>query len=234
MIQLAAIVFLAAALQTVAGFGFALLVMPVLILLLGIKTAAPLVALVGFSLYLVNLLRYRRGLVWRETLQLLLPALLGVLVGVQALRALDETVIKRILGVTLIAYAMFSLFQPALPPLRSTIWAYPVGFLAGCLGGAFNTPGPPVIVYGNARAWPRDQFRSTLQVVFLASSATVILAHAAAGNITADVLRLAAVALPALAAGILLGALLDRRLSHDRFRIIVLGLILATGVLLLV
>lgn len=234
MIQLAAIVFLAAALQTVAGFGFALLVMPLLTLLLGIKTAAPLVALVGFSLYLVNLLRYRRGLVWRETLQLLLPALLGVLVGVQALRALDETVIKRILGVTLIAYAMFSLFQPALPPLRSTIWVYPVGFLAGCLGGAFNTPGPPIVVYGNARVWQRDQFRSTLQVVFLASSATVILAHAAAGNITADVLRLAAVALPALAAGILLGALLDRRLSHERFRIIVLGLILATGVLLLI
>ena len=217
-----------------AGFGFALLVMPLLTLLLGIKTAAPLVALVGFSLYLVNLLRYRRGLVWRETLQLLLPALLGVLVGVQALRALDETVIKRILGVTLIAYAMFSLFQPALPPLRSTIWVYPVGFLAGCLGGAFNTPGPPIVVYGNARVWQRDQFRSTLQVVFLASSATVILAHAAAGNITADVLRLAAVALPALAAGILLGALLDRRLSHERFRIIVLGLILATGVLLLI
>ncbi len=57
---------------------------------------------------------------------------------------------------------------------------------------------------------------------------------AAAGNITADVLRLAAIALPALAAGILLGALLDRRLSHERFRIVVLGLILATGVLLLI
>jgi len=172
--------------------------------------------------------------VWRETLQLLLPALLGVLVGVQALRTLDEAIIKGVLGVMLIAYALFALLKPALPPLRSTTWAYPVGFLAGCLGGAFNTPGPPIVVYGNARAWPRDQFRSTLQVVFLASSATVILAHAVAGNITADVLRLAAVALPALAAGILLGALLDQHLSHDRFRVVVLGLILATGVLLLV
>ncbi len=86
----ALVVFFAAALQTLAGFGFALLVMPLLTLLLGIKTAAPLVALVGFSLYLINLLRYRRGLVWRETLQLLLPALLGVLVGVQLLRTFDE------------------------------------------------------------------------------------------------------------------------------------------------
>ena len=230
---LAVIVLLAAALQTVAGFGFALLVMPVLTLLLGIKTAAPLVAVVGFVLYAVNLLRYRRGLVWRETLQLLLPALAGVLVGVLALRTLDENLIKGVLGVVLVAYALFALLKPALPPLHSTVWAYPVGFLAGCLGGAFNTPGPPVIVYGNARAWPRDQFRSTLQVVFLASSATVIAAHMVTGSYTPEVARLVLVALPALAAGILLGAALDRRLNQDRFRVIVLGLILATGVLLL-
>lgn len=232
--EVALIVFFAAALQTLAGFGFALLVMPLLTLLLGIKMAAPLVALVGFFLYLINLLRYRRGLVWRETLQLLLPALLGVLVGVYALRILDEGLIKGVLGIVLVAYALFALLKPALPPLKSTIWAYPVGFLAGCLGGAFNTPGPPVIVYGNARVWPRDQFRSTLQVIFLASSATVILAHAAAGSITAEVARMAATALPALATGILLGAFIDRRTSHERFRTAVLALILATGVLMLV
>ena len=81
---------------------------------------------------------------------------------------------------------------------------------------------------------PRDQFRSTLQVIFLASSATVILAHAAAGNITAEVARMAAIALPALATGILLGAFIDRRMSHERFRTAVLALILATGVLMLV
>lgn len=231
---LAGIVLLAAALQTLAGFGFALLVMPLLTLLLGIKTAAPLVALVGFTLYLINLLRYRRGLEWREALKLLIPALLGVPLGVLALRTLDESLIKGFLGVILVAYALFALFNPQMPQLRSTVWAYPVGFLAGCLGGAFNTPGPPVIVYGNARVWPRDQFRSTLQVIFLASSATVILAHAAAGNITADVARMAAIALPALLAGIVLGAYIDRRTNQERFRTAVLGLILATGVLLLV
>ncbi|MCB0240250.1 MAG: sulfite exporter TauE/SafE family protein [Anaerolineae bacterium] len=233
-ITLVGVIFFAATLQTLVGFGFALLVMPLLTLVLGIKTAAPLVALVGFTLYLVNLLRYRRGLVWRETLQLLLPALVGVLVGVQVLRTFDENLIKGVLGVVLIGYALFALFKPALPPLKSTVWAYPVGFLAGCLGGAFNTPGPPIIVYGNARVWPRDQFRSTLQVIFLASSATVILAHAAAGNITADVARMAAIALPALLAGIALGAFIDRRMSHERFRTAVLVLIMATGVLMLV
>ncbi|MEZ4766960.1 MAG: sulfite exporter TauE/SafE family protein [Caldilineales bacterium] len=175
------------------------------------------------------------GLVWRETLQLLLPALLGVLVGVPSVRTLDENLIKGVLGVTLIAYALFALLKPALPPLHSTVWAYPVGFWRAVWVGRSIHPARRSSSVNPALApQPRDQFRSTLQVIFLASSATVISAHALAGSYTAEVMQLVLVASPALAAGILLGAVLDRRLNQDRFRVIVLLLILATGVLLLV
>ncbi len=135
----------------------------------------------------------------------------------------------------LIAYALFALLKPALPPLESTVWAYPVGFLAGCLGGAFNTPGPPVIVYGNARAWPRDQFRSTLQVIFLASSATVITGSRRGREASQRMWR-AWLQSPCRRCWLVfvLGAYIDRRTNQERFRTAVLGLILATGVLLLV
>jgi hypothetical protein len=41
------IVFLAALLQTTSGFGFALMAMPLVALVIGVKAAAPLVALTG-------------------------------------------------------------------------------------------------------------------------------------------------------------------------------------------
>ncbi len=157
-----AIVFLAALLQTTSGFGFALMAMPLVALVIGVKAAAPLVALVGFTLYAVNLVRYRRGLDWRVLLPLAVAAALGVPLGVWALGNLDEHVVKTVLGVILIAYGLYSLWRPHTAPLRSDLWAYPAGFLAGVLGGAFNTPGPPVIIYGNLRQWSRDLFRSTL------------------------------------------------------------------------
>jgi hypothetical protein len=102
------------------------------------------------------------------------------------------------------------------------------------LGGAFNTPGPPVIVYGNLKQWPRDLFRSTLQALFLFSSSLVIASHAVAGNLTRAVLTTYLLLVPALLLGVWAGAWVDRHISNQHFRILVLALIFATGVLLLI
>ncbi|MFQ5856424.1 MAG: hypothetical protein ACE5LU_12350, partial [Anaerolineae bacterium] len=75
-------------------------------------------------------------------------------------------VVKRLLGLILIAYACYTLAHPVTPRLSSRRWVYPVGFVAGCLGGAYNTPGPPVIVYGSLRQWPKQEFRAMLQAFF--------------------------------------------------------------------
>jgi hypothetical protein len=114
------------------------------------------------------------------------------------------------------------------------LWAYPAGFLAGVLGGAFNTPGPPVIVYGNLRQWPRNLFRSTLQALFLFSSSLVIVSHVAAGNLTFATIPTYLLLIPALLLGVWAGSTIDRRISNERFRGLVLALIFATGVLLLI
>jgi hypothetical protein len=228
------IVFLAAFLQTTSGFGFALMAMPLVSLVIGVKAAAPLVAVVGFTLYAVNLLRYRRSFDWRVAAPLSLAAALGIPLGVWMLSSLDEDLVKAALGVVLIGYALYALWRPQAAPLRSDLWAYPAGFLAGCLGGAFNTPGPPVIVYGNLKQWPRNLFRSTLQALFLVSSSLVIVSHAVAGNLTRSLLSTYLLLAPALLLGVFAGSRADRRLNGERFRTLVVGLILATGVLLLV
>jgi uncharacterized protein len=228
------VIFLAALLQTTSGFGFALLAMPLVALVIGVKAAAPLVAVVGFALYSVNLIRYRRSFERRIVLPLAVAAALGVPLGVWALGNLDEELVKSMLGVVLIAYALYGAWKPRTAPLRSDLWAYPAGFLAGFLGGAFNTPGPPVIIYGNLKQWPRDLFRSTLQALFLFSSSLVIVSHVAAGNLTRALLPTYLPLAPALLLGVWVGSLVDRRLNQQRFRTLVIVLLFVTGVLLLV
>lgn len=208
--------------------------MPLVALVIGVKAAAPLVAVVGFSLYSVNLIRYRRSFQRRIVLPLAVAAALGVPLGVWALSNLDEELVKSVLGVVLIAYALYGAWKPRTAPLRSELWAYPAGFLAGCLGGAFNTPGPPVIIYGNLKQWPRDLFRSTLQALFLFSSSLVIVSHVAAGNLTRALLPTYLPLVPALLLGVWVGSLVDRRLNQQRFHTLVIVLLVVTGVLLLV
>ena len=108
-----------------------------------------------------------------------------------------------------------------------------LGASAGVLGGAYNTPGPPAIVYGSLRRWPRDEFRAVLQALFFVNGAIVVVSHGLAKHLTAQVLTYYLWAVPALVMGILVGSRLDRTVNHERFHSLVLGMILALGVLLL-
>ncbi len=219
----------AAALQSLSGFGFALMVMPLAVMLLGLRTAAPLVALFGFTLYVINISRQIVHVRWKDLFPLALGGVLGVPVGVYTLTVVNETIINVALGAVLAAYAAYNLYRPewrlALPG-----WAvYVAGFLGGCLGGAYNTSGPPVILYGRVSGWPREEFRSTLQGFFLLSSAVIIFSHYVAHNLTRTVLVLYGATLPALLAGVVFATRVDRRLDTRAFQTLVNGLLLILG-----
>jgi uncharacterized membrane protein YfcA len=229
------VVFCASFVQTLSGFGFALMVMPLITFALGLRTAAPLVALAGLTLYTVNLLRHRAAFNLKEVLPVGIAAALGVPVGVWVLANANETLVRQLLGLMLVAYASYALARPKAPRLQSRRWAYPAGFAAGCLGGAYNTPGPPAIVYGSLRRWPKDEFRAALQALFLLTGLLVVASHVVAGHVTVQVLHLYLYAAPALGLGILVGSRADRWVDANRFRtlinamVLVLGVALATG-----
>jgi uncharacterized protein len=232
-VALVTVVFLAAMLQVLSGFGFALIVMPLATLLLDLHTAAPLVALISLTVYTINLIRYRQAINIREVLHLAMASALGVPVGIWVLANVDEILVNRLLGLILIAYGAYSLLRPLASRLPSRRWVYPAGFLAGCLGGAYNTPGPPVIVYGTLRQWPKDEFRAVLQAFFFVNGLLVVTSHLVAHHVTAQVLAFYLYAAPALVLGILLGSRLDAKVDRERFRLLVTAMILIVGLALL-
>lgn len=231
---LAFFVFAAALTQTLSGFGFSLIVMPLAVHLLGIHTAAPLVAMGALTLNIINVIRYRQSLDFSEIKRLGVLTVLGIPVGVWALGNLDEQLVQTGLGVVLAGYALFILIKPAAPHPISRWWAYPAGFIAGALGGAYNTSGPPLILYGSLRQWSHHRFRAVLQAVFLLTASIVVLTHGVVGNITDDILHLYILAVPFLLLGIIAGALLDHRIQPQRLRTLVTVLILALGVSLII
>jgi uncharacterized membrane protein YfcA len=232
-VALVTVVFLAAMLQVLSGFGFALIVMPFASLLLDLHTAAPLVALISLTVYTINLIRYRQAINIREVLRLAVASALGVPVGIWLLANVDEILVNRLLGLILIAYGAYSLLRPVASRLPSRRWVYPAGFLAGCLGGAYNTPGPPVIVYGRLRQWPKDEFRAVLQAFFFVNGLLVVTSHLVAHHVTIQVLAFYLYAAPALLLGILAGSRLDAKIDRERFRLLVTVMILIAGLVLL-
>lgn len=230
IILLFVMVFFAAFVQTLSGFGFSLVVMPLVTFAVGLHMAAPLVALAGLTLYAVNLARYHRRMNFGELARLAGASALGIPVGVWALIHVDESVIKAALGVTLIAYAAYELAWPSAMRLRGTRWAYLAGFAAGCLGGAYNTPGPPVVVYGALRQWARDEFRAVLQALFFINATLTVAVHFVTRHLTAPVWIFYASILPALLLGTAAGSRADSRVDKKHFRVLVSVMIAVLGV----
>lgn len=227
------IVFAGGLIQGMLGFGMALVAMPMMTAVLGIQVASPAFALVSITGNLLNTWRWHSEVVWHDVLMLLIPASIGIPLGVLFLGRADPALVTRTLGVIIIIYAGLSLLGRSLPVEGKPVWAYGVGFFAGVIGGAFNTGGPPVVAYATARGWPPLQFKGTLAVFFFATGLIVVAAHAATGHLTAATWRIAALSAPALLLGLQLGVTLGRRVSPARFDQIVLVLLLALGIQLL-
>ncbi len=232
IIWIVAVVFGASLIQSLSGFGFALIIMPLVTFIAGLQTAAPMVALTALTVYSINLVRYRRAINVGEVLRLGISSAFGVPLGIWVLTSMDETLVKQVMGAILIAYAVYALVRPATSWVPSRYWVYPAGFLTGCLSGAYNAPGPPVIIYGSLRQWPRDEFRAVLQAIFFVNGVLVVASHLIAHRVTVEVLTYFLCAVPVLIFGILIGSRLDRLVNRERFRIMVVSLIGVMGLIL--
>lgn len=233
LLLIATVVFLAIFTQSMAGFGLALVAMPLLVEGVGIELAAPLIALVGATAELIILLRYRSALNLRAVGPLSLASLLGIPLGVYGLRQIDSQIIPIVLGIIILGYALYALLAPRLPTIQHQGWAYGFGFVAGVLSGAYNTSGPPVVIYGNCRQWLPAEFKCNLQGFFLLNSAAVILTHALSGHFTRPVWQAYLLALPAIGLGLVAGFALDKKIEPALFRKMVLILLLVLGVRLI-
>lgn len=228
------VMLLAALVQSLTGFGSALVAMSVLPLVVGIQVASPLVALCSLVLQVLLLLRYRDSFRFRAIWRLVIAGVLGIPIGIYFLKQADETAVLRLLGGLLVAYALYGLFHFRLPALNRPAWAYLAGFTAGLLGGAYNTSGPPVIIYSDAQGWERSQFKSNLQGFFLVIDLFIIAGHALGGNLTPAVWEAFLWSLPAIGLGAAAGFALDGRLNPASFRRLVLLLLLVMGINLLI
>lgn len=223
------VVFLAVLVQAATGFGLALVSMPLLTAVLGLPTAAPLMAIVGLGAEFVLLLHFRAAVNLAAVRGLVLAAFIGTPVGLYLLRVIDPAVGARVLGLVVAAYAAYALLSPYLPKLTHPSWAWLFGFAAGVIGGLYNTSGPPVIIYGSCRRWPPTTFKGNLQGFFLPTGILVLAGHMWAGNVTPTVWHNVWLAIPAAGVGLLVGVVVGGRISPATFRKVVLFFLLIIG-----
>lgn len=224
--------FISTLVRATFGFGNALIAMPLLVLIIGIKQATPLVALVGLLIALIMLIREWREVAWKDTLVLIISSLIGLPLGLALISSVPEDLVRLILGVILISFGLYNLVGTKLPVLEKPALAVPFGFLAGILGGAYNANGPPIVIYGVMRGWKKAEFRASLQGFFFVSSFLIAAGHGVTGLWSGQVLEAFLISLPMVLLGIFTGERISKKITQYNFNRVIYSFLVLMGVLM--
>lgn len=229
-----AILFISTFVRSSLGFGDALIAMPLLTLVVGLKTATPTVALVASTIAVTILVKNWKVADFKATFRLILSSFLGIPVGLVLLKGLDEDFMKILLGAFLLLYGLYNLTKPHLKEMRDRLGlAALFGFLAGALGGAYNTNGPLIVIYGTFRRWPPGRFRATLQSYLLPTGFLILLGHGISGLWTSQVFHLYLFSLPVVFLAIYVGGKAHRSMTQKHFERYVDFALICMGIILI-
>ncbi len=215
--------------QSVTGFGFSLLAVAPLGLVIDPKdaVAVSMIYLVVVS-GLVAVLD-REHLEWRAARPLLAGAAPGLPLGIVALTVMSASVLRFALAASIV-YAIVSLLRGFSLSTTSRGVERIAGFATGFLTTSINANGPPTVLVLQARRLEPRAFRPTTSAVLGSASMVGVVLFAVAGRITGDVLMATAWSSPGLIIGWTGGNALARRVEPEAFRRVVLGLLILAAI----
>lgn len=220
----------AAACQSLTGFGFALVMTPLMALAWDTKQAVALSLLLSPVSVAIMLPEVHGHIPFGRVAVLFAGFLIGMPLGTFLLYELDADALRAAIAAVVIVAAVALYFGPALTGTNDGFLARLLaGIGVGSVGSSTSMGGPPLILYLVPREHDVDSFRATTLALFLPTSLISFAAAAVVGVVTTDVLILAAFCVPAIAFGLWIGRTARGRLDPQGFRALVLAVLVLTG-----
>ncbi|CAN5549576.1 sulfite exporter TauE/SafE family protein [soil metagenome] len=229
-----AFVFLAAIVRGYAGFGFSLLAVVSLSLLMPPETFVPSIFVMEIAASIHMLPGLWRAIHWRSLMSLIAGCIVGTPFGVWLLASVPAPPMQ-------VALAVFVLIVTGLLWLDFSWKAMPhpaaataIGAASGLLNGAFGIGGPPVILFYFASPAGHIAGRASLIAYFMLTDMIGLAFMLRQGLITTSIVTQSLLFLPALVAGVWIGGRSFRNADPAAFRrhvlLLLAGLAVLTGI----
>lgn len=228
---------LGAFVKSVTGMGYPLLAVPLIALALGIEDAVVIVsgpnAVANFTLCWQA--RGGRGDT-RDLPVLVGSAFVGAFLGTFLLVTVPEDPLLVLLAATIVVYVVSYLRSPDLrmPPETTRRWSPVVGSFAGVMQGALGVSGPVVGAWMHGYRLKSQAYVFSVTLIFGVAGSVQLALLTATGRYTGERLGVAALALIPVVAVLPVGMRLRDRLGGRGFDLAVLGVLLASGIALVI
>jgi uncharacterized protein len=218
----------AAAVQTLTGFGFALIAVPLLSFAIDTKAAVVVAATLGLVASTWQAINERAQRDDATVVRMLLGSALGAPLGLVVLQVTPERALRAILAVTIVGFVVIGA-RRTVHSMRAGRADIAFGAFSGVLSTSLSTNGPPLVMALHTRGLEPAAFRATLATVFCGAGLLAAVLFAATGRYDEDVLSTIGISLPALAVGFIAGRMLRSRIDPLGFRRLVVVLLVVTA-----
>ncbi len=221
--------------QRTIGFGFGILIMTMLPLLMpSYGEATTLSGLLAMFTSVVVTVQMHRFITWKRLLPVLGVFLIVSSVAIFMLPGINDKAIMLVLGVVLILTSLYFILLSGRIHIRPTLPSQiGIGILSGLMGGFFAMQGPPAVLYFLSSEKDKEHYLAMISAYLLIGNLATALVRSANGFMTREVGVGFLWGIAGVAAGAFLGAKAFKRIPHKVFDYIVYAYIAFSGVVIL-
>jgi uncharacterized membrane protein YfcA len=228
MVLVLIIILATSVVQAVAGFGFALLAVPLMVVVIDLQSAVIISSFVGTLSNMLQSWQLRNNIDRKLIKRFLLATVIGAPAGLLLFIYANQSALKIVLGLSIL-FGVFVLSRGLELQHVSSWLDWIMGVLSGVLLMATSTNGPPLVFVLQARRIDPATFRATLNMVFLVSGTFGLVIFGLAGEIFRSDVNVAAFAIPAMVIGVSTGVVIRKYVQQELFKKIVLFLLTIGG-----
>ncbi|CAG35782.1 sulfite exporter TauE/SafE family protein [Desulfotalea psychrophila] len=203
-----------------AGFGAALIAMPIIAMVVPMHIAVPCGTIVAFFMNIQMIRNYWRHIDWKRLLPMVCATPFGAFTGVSFARSVDGAYLQLGLGILLACFSIWALLFEERKERRPVhrAWGVLAGFSSSAIGSSIGMGGPPTIVFTSLSGWSKDRIKAGISGYFLVAGAVMLSFQIWAGLQNTSALLAACVSIPTIYLGIRLGINLSKKVGERSYR----------------
>ena len=219
--------------QATVGFGGPLIIMPLGLMLLPLGVVKPVTTFTAWLAGLSVLVTDYKYINWRELAKMAGVMLIGVLGGMWLTGRLPSNILLPLYGAVVVFIGVQRLFFPTGRQTPAAVKNTALA-LSGLMQGLFVSGGSFLAIYAVEQLPEKREFRATVNAVWGILNTVMLITFWTGGGLTAEVLKVGALAIVPTAAAIWLGGLLTRRVKQATFLKIIYIVLIVSGIVLFI
>lgn len=228
-IYLVITILLSATIQGIAGFGFALISVPIMSAFFPITTVVPIIVFYSLISNFTVIFKTIKFTNLKKIYPMIVSGILGIPIGTIILKTFNQNNLKIAIGL-IILFTSFVMLKGFRINFKKEKISYIVtGLISGILNGSLSMSGPPIVLFLSNEGYNKNEFRANLALYSIVTNILTIFTYIISGLISQNTIKTSLVGIIPLIIGSYFGIFIAEKIENNHFKKLILILLIITG-----